>query len=126
MNRKFKNFMKNAAKAAKASEDTEILKKAHISGAQGLRGSGDQDIRSSESRGLGGSGAQDNNSQQTEKLEEIILKKFEELGSGKGMKMETLIKDLKDVDENLVITAVQNLMHKGDMFEPRKGTLKLV
>ncbi|MDP7282447.1 MAG: OB-fold nucleic acid binding domain-containing protein [Candidatus Undinarchaeales archaeon] len=78
-------------------------------------------------KGRGGAGAQGRSGEaQTEKLEEIILKKFEELGSGKGMKMETLIKDLKDVDENLVITAVQNLMHKGDMFEPKKGVLKLV
>lgn len=84
------------------------------------------ELNKKRTQGLGGSGAQDNNSQQTENLEEIILKKFEEIGSGKGMKMETLIKDLKDVDENLVIAAVQNLMHKGDMFEPRKGTLKLV
>lgn len=68
----------------------------------------------------------ENSPAQAEKLEEIILKKMVELGKGKGLKMETLIKDLKDVDENLVITAVQNLMHKGDMFEPKKGVLKLV
>jgi RPA family protein len=63
---------------------------------------------------------------QSEKVEELLLKKLEELDKGSGVELESLIKVLKDLDENLVMSAVRNLMSKGDVFEPKKGILKLV
>jgi len=64
--------------------------------------------------------------EQAEKLEKLIFKKLGEMDKGKGVKLEAVIKDLKDLDENLVLSAVRNLMMKGDVFEPKKGVLKLV
>jgi|ETN01SMinimDraft_4_1059930.scaffolds.fasta_scaffold03169_5 RPA family protein len=63
---------------------------------------------------------------QAENLEKLIFKKLKELDKGDGVNLDELIKDLKDLDENLVVSAVQNLMHKGDVFEPKKNLLKLV
>jgi RecG-like helicase len=61
-----------------------------------------------------------------EDLEKVVMKKLSELEKDEGVKLETLINDLKDIDENVVLKAVHNLMHKGDVFEPKKGVMKLV
>ena len=63
---------------------------------------------------------------QIEDLENLVLKKMAELEKGDGVNLEALINDLKNLDENVVLKAVHNLMHKGDMFEPKKGIIKLV
>ena len=61
-----------------------------------------------------------------EDYKKIVLDKLAELDTGKGAKLEDLIKSLEDIEETDVLTTVRDLMMKGDLFEPKKGVLKIV
>ena len=55
-----------------------------------------------------------------------VLMKIKELSDEKGVDLKVLIKNLKEFSEEAAMEAVRILMLKGDLFEPKKGRLKLV
>ncbi len=60
-----------------------------------------------------------------EDVEALILKTISEVGSD-GASLDDLTSVLNDLDYNDILEAVKSLLHKGDLYEPKRGVFKQV
>ncbi len=71
-------------------------------------------------------GLETNSKKQDVDISQIVLQKVQELDSGEGADINKLIEKLDKYENNKVLEAVRQLMFKGDLFEPKKGFIKVI